>query len=182
MIDAAEELRCFRHVGGMDASDTDCLSNLAELITPALPKLTNDFYDQLINDPLTEPHVRGRVEALKQTHQGWLESLFCGDYGEAFMERQRHIGRVHVLAGIPPLFVAASMSFLRAQFPRLVAEHCAGDDRLDCSTCLASLLRLLDLCQYLIDRAYEEHRLDLLSQATGMSRKLIENLVMLNKG
>ena len=39
------------------------------------------------------------------------------------------------------------------------------------------MLRLLDLCQMLIDTAYEAERLRLLSEATGMRVALIENLI-----
>ena len=43
----------------------------------------------------------------------------------------------------------------------------------------SGVLRLLDLCQSLIDTAYEAERLRLLSEATGMTPTLVENLIAL---
>ena len=104
--------------------------------------------------------------------------LFSGDYGETFMARQRRIGEVHVAAGIPPLFVAASMSFLRGAFPEEIefAARAVGEP---IGICTGVVLRLLDLCQYLIDSAYEAERMRRLTAATGMSLVLLENLISL---
>lgn len=94
------------------------------------------------------------------------------------MARQRRIGEVHVAAGIPPLFVAASMSFLRGAFPEEIeiAARTVGDP---IGICTGVVLRLLDLCQYLIDSAYEAERMRRLTAATGMSLVLLENLIAL---
>lgn len=43
-----------------------------------------------------------------------------------------------------------------------------------------AILRVLDICQMLIDTAYETQRLRLLSEATGMKVALIENLIALS--
>jgi hypothetical protein len=97
-----------------------------------------------------------------------MSELFSGDYGEAFLERQRRIGEVHVRVGIPPLFVAASMSFLRSAFPaEIEASAQAMGEPADVYT--GAVLRLLDLCQYLIDSSYEEKFLE----AAGISPELM---------
>ena len=85
------------------------------------------------------------------------------------MARQRRIGEVHVAAG---------MSFLRGAFPAEIeiAARAVGDP---IGICTGVVLRLLDLCQYLIDSAYEAERMRRLTAATGMSLVLLENLISL---
>ena len=166
------------HISGFSPEDEEHLGHLGKHLVPRLPELTDRFYERLLADERTRPHVEGRVEQLKKTHIAWLTELFAGDYGEAFMARQRRIGEVHVAAGIPPIFVAASMSFLRGAFPAEIeiAARAVGDP---IGICTGVVLRLLDLCQYLIDSAYEAERMRRLTAATGMSLVLLENLISL---
>jgi|GEM_PF-1390601 len=176
----ALQLNTFINVGGLCDEDKERLARIGPKVQPFIAKLTDRFYEQLESDPLTGWFVEGRVEQLKVTHLQWLEELFAGDYGEAFVHRQGQIGRAHVKAGIPPLFVAASMSYLRSAFPPLVEEHCEEHVGGEFGACIGAVMRMLDFCQFLIDRAYEEDRMQRLCEATGMSRKLLENLVKLN--
>ena len=62
---------------------------------------------------------------------------------------------------VPPRlfpYHAASMSFLRAALPPVIAENVP--DQHDMGKAVAALLRLLDLCQYLIDRKYNDALMD----------------------
>ncbi len=53
-------------------------------------------------------------------------------------------------------------------------------DKVESVTALSSaIVRMLDLCHFLIDYAYEQDRLKRLTQATGLSLPLLENLMML---
>lgn len=82
---------------------------------------------------------------------------------------------MHVKVRVPPLFVAASMSFLRAAFPTIVAKHVNDTDL--AGKAVGSLLRLLDLCQYLIDRKYNATLMDNL----GISPALLTRLQTIAK-
>lgn len=172
------DIQTLIHISGFSTEDEAHLHHLGQHLVPRLPEITERFYGRLLADERTSPHVEGRVEQLKETHIAWLTELFSGDYGEEFIARQRRIGEVHVAAGIPPLFVAASMSFLRGAFPEEIeiAARTVGDP---IGTCTGVVLRLLDLCQYLIDSAYEAERMRRLTAATGMSPVLLENLIAL---
>lgn len=163
-------------ISGFGADDMEHIGHLGKHLLPRLPDITERFYERLLANERTRPYLEGRVEQLKKTHLAWLTELLAGDYGKTFRDRQRHIGEVHVAAGIPPLFVAASMSFLRSALPMEVeiAAQSAGEPF---GRCTASLLRLLDLCQYLIDSAYEAERMRRLTNATGMSVPLLNNLI-----
>lgn len=148
----------FCNISGLSKEDQDMLTRVGELITPAIPALTGRFYEVLQEDPQTAPYLDGRLDVLKKTHIAWMKELFAGDYGEDFIRRQEKIGEAHVRVRVPPLFVAASMSFLRAALPEVVSRNM--QDTQVAGKAIASLLRLMDLCQYLIDRAYNHSLMD----------------------
>jgi predicted regulator of Ras-like GTPase activity (Roadblock/LC7/MglB family)/truncated hemoglobin YjbI len=149
---ANQPLHAFCQDVGFTVEDQAVIKSLRGLMRPLLPSLTERFYKVLLADPKMAPYVQSRVEMLKQTHQAWLESLFEGDYGPAFVRRQQEIGEAHTRANIPPIFFAASMAFLRAAFPPLLTANIANPA--EQALAGSSLLRLLDLCQYLIDPKY----------------------------
>ncbi len=173
----AEKLRVFLHVNGFCNEEHRRLVALAPRLLPHLPEVTDAFYARLLGDPHTAAYIEGRVEQLKQTHLRWLEALLTSPVNRDFVEAQLRIGRTHVTARIPPLFVAASMSHLRSVTPALIEEE-VGEHAGDVA---GTVLKLLDLCQYLIDYAYEQDRLNRITCATGLSRPLLENLIALKR-
>ncbi len=151
-------LSTFCHIGGLCAEDQDVMARVAPFITPHLADLTEDFYAVLLTDEQTAPYLKDRIDTLKKTHLMWMNDLFSGNYDEAFIKRQEKIGDVHVKVRVPPLFVAASMCFLRAAIPPIINQNVP--DATESSSAVASLMRLLDLCQFLIDRKYSEALMD----------------------
>jgi hypothetical protein len=172
-----EELRIFKNVSAFTENDEAKLRESASVIIPHIAAVTDEFYKQLADEPKTAKYIEGRVDHLKTTHIQWLHALFTGSYDETFIESQLRIGRTHVSAKIPPLFVASSMSYLRSAFPKLINEEIHDDKA--AGELAGAVLRILDLCQYLIDHAYEQDRLKRLTEATGLSRPLLENLIAL---
>ncbi|MBU2788403.1 hypothetical protein HFQ13_09350 [Acidithiobacillus sp. VAN18-1] len=169
--DKDANLSTFCNVSGLCADDQAILARIAPLVFPSLPALTNRFYEELANDQQTSLFIEGKIDALKKTHMAWMQDLFSGDYGEAFLIRQEKIGHVHVAVKIPPVFVAASMSFLRGALPAIIAELVA--DKNEAAHATSAILRLLDLCQYLIDRSYTQTMMDNL----GISPALLNRLM-----
>ncbi len=176
----ADAVAVFTNINGFSDQDKRNIAKGAALIVPHIPTMTDEFYKQLMAEPLTAEYLEGRVDHLKKTHVQWLEALFVGQYDTAFYESQLRIGTTHVTAKIPPLFVAASMSYLRAAFPRIIEQEFKGGVGEESAGAIAgAILKTLDLCQFLIDYAYEQGRLSRLSTATGLSRPLLENLISL---
>ncbi len=147
-----QTLHVFCQDVGFTAQDQEIIKSLRSLMHPLLPSLTERFYKVLLADPQMAPYIQNRVDMLRKTHQAWLESLFEGDYGPAFVRRQQEIGEAHTRANIPPIYFAASMVFLRAAIPALLTNNISNPA--DQALAGSSLLRLLDLCQYLIDPKY----------------------------
>ena len=174
----SSDVQTLMHIGGFSSGYEEHLRHLGQYLVPRLPELTDRFYECLLANELTCPYVERRVEQLKKAHIAWLTELFSGDYGEDFMARQRRIGEIHVAVGIPPPFVASSMSFLRSAFPNEI-EIIARSLGEPIGICTGMILRLLGLCQYFIDSAYEAERMRRLTAAIGMSPALLENLIAL---
>ncbi len=169
-------LEIFCQVGGLSREDQAVLTAVHQYIHPLIPSLTDRFYEVLGEEPEIAPYIAGRVDQLKKTHIVWLESLFAGDYGIEFIKRQEKIGETHVRVRVPPLFVAASMAFLRGALPPVLAAKIP--DPAEAVSATASLLRLFDLCQYLIDRKYAEVLMDNL----GISPALLTRLQTVGRG
>ncbi|OYY73462.1 MAG: hypothetical protein B7Y40_09595 [Gammaproteobacteria bacterium 28-57-27] len=177
-----DHIALFKHVNGFTDADSAAVQAVSSILVTIAPQLTDEFYDQLVSHPETNKHIEGRLDALKATHRQWMTELFTGPHDETFFARQEIIGVVHVKVKIPPLFVSSSMSFLRHEVVHMLHAK-AESGELTCEqfeAASSAILRLLDLCQMLIDTAYEAERLRLLSEVTGMKLRLIENLIALN--
>ena len=113
------DLAEFLSHNGFCEADANCLQALHPHISPLLPALTEAFYERILASDAMRPFVIDRVDSLKQTHLRWMNMLFSGPFDDQFVQIHQHIGEVHLKQKIPPLFVASSMAFLRAEMPKL---------------------------------------------------------------
>ena len=167
-----EELKGFLDFGEQDAAR---LKTLGPIFAQHGASITDDFYVVLGKNPETAKLIEGRVDALKATHGRWMGELFAGDYGEAYFGGRMRIGIVHVKIGLSPYYVEATMTHIRNAAERVIHQNVA--DRAEATASFNSLLKLLDLDLMVINIAYQEERLDLLTKVTGMKRGLLENLI-----
>ncbi len=173
-----DALRVFQNIGGFNDVDKALLKKHGSDLVSFIPAVTDAFYQQLLEEEQTEKYIEGCVDHLKETHIAWITSLLSGNYDDTFMETQLRIGVTHVEVGIPPLFVASSMSYLRSGLAKVVEKELS--DKVESIADLSgAIVRVLDLSHFLIDYAYEKDRLKRLTQATGLSLPLLENLIAL---
>ena len=168
-----EDLDVLLDINNFTNEDIDRLRQLQSVIEAKLPALTERFYVQLQNNETTAVFLEGRLEALKATHLQWMKDLFTREFNEEYVAFLWNIGRVHAKLHIAPLFVAASMSFLRSEIPSIISEEIAdglGKNRADL---IASVLKILDINQFVIDSSYN----DRLLEVTGISKKLLQRLM-----
>jgi truncated hemoglobin YjbI len=158
-----------------DGADITRLVALLPVFVRHGQRITDDFYARLGENPTTAALIEGRVEALKATHRVWMLELFGGEYGAEYLQRRLRIGMAHVRVGLPPMYVEAVMHHVRAAGERVIQDTITDSD--DASAHVASLYKILDIDLALINLAYNEARLDLVSTQTGMKRTLIENLI-----
>ncbi len=155
--------------------DIENLKALRPLFAEHGGALTDRFYDKLNAVPETAALIEGRVDSLKKTHGIWMDQLFAGDYGEAYFEGRWKIGLTHVRVNVPPHYVEAVVSFLRAESEHLLARELK--DPAMVAKRHASVLKILDIDLMVINFAYAAERIDRLCNFTGMSKKLIERCI-----
>ena len=165
-----KNLKTFCNIGGLCQEGQHALAEVFPLLEAKLPQVTDEFYRLLLDDAQTAPYLEGRIDTLKQTHLNWIRDILGGVYDDDFISRQEKIGEVHVKVRIPPHFVAASMSHLRAALPLLIQSEVS--DSAKAGQAIKALLQVLDLCHYLIDRRYSETLMDNL----GISPALLNRL------
>ncbi len=164
----------------LDARDAEILREFAPRIDPRLPAITDAFYERLSAEPATAPFLEGRLERLKTTHLAWLRGLFSGEYGEAFFERQFEVGQVHVRVKLDSLWVDTVMNILRTHLFRAILETAADEE--EAASVFGAVLKVMDTALMVINLAYNEHRLDLIHDVTGMPRALLERLIQVGVG
>ncbi len=166
------DLKKFIAFGEEDISN---LKSLAPIFATHGPAITDRFYEKLEKVPSTAALIEGRVDTLKVTHCQWMNELFAGEYGEAYFERRKKIGLVHVRINVPPHYVEAVVSFLRGESEMLLARELK--DSAVVAAKHSSVLKILDLDLMIINLAYAAERVDRLCNFTGMSKKLIERCI-----
>ncbi len=174
---AFEAMTRFLELGPGDA---EILRAFAPRIDDRLPAITEAFYARLVAEPATAPFLEGRLEGLKKTHLAWLRSLFSGEYGEAFFQRQFEVGQVHVRVELDSLWVDSVMNILRTELFRAILE--TASDRQEAVAVYSAVLKVMDTALMVINLAYNEHRLDLIHDVTGMPRALLERLIQVGVG
>ncbi len=161
----------------LEFSDADAANLVA--LAPVFEKhgehITNHFYESLLAYPKTAAIIEGRVETLKGTHRRWMKELFAGEYGESFFNTHYRIGQVHVTHNINPEYVSAVTSVLRTYGRIAIFEELGNTE--EAAQKADSLAKVLELGLLVINLAYADERVERITKVTGMSRKLIENLI-----
>lgn len=170
-----EELDTVLRFTGLTEADLDRLKKVGPLVTPKLPALNDVFYDLLLKDPKMASFMTEKVDVagLKEKVLKWLTNLFTGVVDEEFVQYQEKIGHTHGKFRIAPVAVAPAMTLLRLEIPKLLSEQeldGIGETHEDVE---ASVVRLLDLTHFLMDRSYH----DRLIEVTGISKSLVERLM-----
>lgn len=171
-MDTFDEIKSFV---GFDSTDESNLISLQPIFTIHGPAIINGCHEILHDFPATAKLIEGREEALKAAHNRWIQGLFCGEYGPDYFESRRRIGQVHVQIELPPHFVEGVMSHIRSKaFEAILAET---SDSLEAARHYDSLLKILDLDLLIINKAYRDERIERIASVTGISRKLVENVI-----
>lgn len=110
---------------GFTEADSDNLRLLAPFAVPLITPTVARFYEAILRHPgarsvLASPD---QVTRLRFSLSNWIETLFCGEYGEEYVQSRSMIGRVHVRVGLPQHYMFSAMEVvwqeLRDGFRRL---------------------------------------------------------------
>jgi signal transduction histidine kinase len=129
----------------------------AELVTPHLVALIDDFYDEIGRHPNALKVITGgqaQIERLKGTLRQWLRELVAGRYDKNYVARRWQVGWRHVEIGLEQVYTNAALSRLRLGLMRVLHETWPGD-RTSLQDTIRSVNKLLDLDLAIIEDAYQ---------------------------
>ena len=142
-------------------SDEDAgrVRRLAPLVESSFDRIVASFYEDLLRDPATAAILDspGQVERLQVSLRRWLEELFSLEFTPQYIDSRWRVGWRHVEIGVPQVYIALGLGRLRARLIEAVIDAWPdGED--DLVAHVASLNKLIDIDQALIEDAYEaEH-------------------------
>ncbi len=143
----------------------------APLLTPHIPALVEDFYDEIGRHPGALKVITGgpaQVERLKGTLARWIAELLAGDYGPAYVARRWRVGWRHVEIGLDQAFTNVAMSRLRSGLIHALHLSWAGDADGLLATA-GALNRAIDLDLALIEDAYQAEYMSRLAASERMA-------------
>jgi two-component system NtrC family sensor kinase len=143
-------------VGWTEAS-AQCVAATAELLTPYLPALIDDFYDEIERHPNARKVIAGgeaQIKRLKGTLIQWLRDLLSGRYDREHVTQRWQVGWRHVEIGLEQVYPNAALSRLRLGLMRVLYDNWRGSPK-ELQDTVCSLNKLLDLDLAIIEDAYQ---------------------------
>ena len=98
----------------IDSSTTATLQAARAIIEPHLDRILDEFYAHVRSYPkmtglFTSAEAMARARSMQRNH--WLNYVFMGEFGTAYMEQVSCIGRTHERAGLEPRWYLAGYCF-----------------------------------------------------------------------
>jgi PAS domain S-box-containing protein len=159
---------------GLTESDAALLASLQAVAAPHFASIADEFYAviRLHEGAFSVLQDEAQARRLHASLQTWLADLLSGTYDETWVDRQAHVGQVHVRVGLDLRYMVTAMSRVRVSLQRLAAESlgdAATPTRLAiariCDLALAIMLESYkDDLVARIDRAREREQQDIRSQ------------------
>lgn len=134
---------------------------VAPLVRPHLPRLIDDFYDEIERHPAARRVITGgapQVERLKGTLLRWLEDLFEGNYDADYVARRWRVGCRHVEIGLDQVYTNVALSRLRSGLINVIDRHWTRPYH-ELITAVSAIDKLLDLDLAIIEDAYQHEYL-----------------------
>jgi hypothetical protein len=107
-----------------------CLKEIAPIVIPHLPKVTDAFYVRLITSPITSKFLEkyeDQLDYLKKTHLDWLVSLFTVDVNADFAKNMLRVGDAHIAIHLPLDFMTGAMSLINKGVIQIIMTEFAED-------------------------------------------------------
>ncbi|MFZ5610331.1 MAG: protoglobin domain-containing protein [Pseudomonadota bacterium] len=126
---------------------SEILRDFWPALQEALPKILDDFYRHVTDEPALARLVDGQVERLKMTQSAHWARLFSGRFDTAYMESVRVIGLAHNRIGLSPRWYIGGYSFVLTRLLDLAATHYANAASYSAAAVNAAVTRavLLDM-------------------------------------
>lgn len=179
-IDFQEMVQRTKRLTGFSTEHEVLLIQAARLIMPRLPRVTEAFYEILGSIPSAQPFLSGRVDALKETHLRWLQSLFTGPFDEAYAKQMYKVGMAHVRVKLPVEFMQGAATLIMGELTKSLSE--SGLEAKTQAKVLVAVNGVIGFSIAIMQESYQSsslaEELEKFLAITGMSRVLFNNLAM----
>jgi len=145
---------------GFSNEDARTLVEIALVVEPHLPALSERFYAELRRHPRAMAVLTGgsrQAERLKLTLQEWARGLFRGDYGARYADERSRIGSRHVRLGVPQPYVIEAMAVVAEFLHEVLRRNLPEESR--CDRAAAAMRRILAVDLTLMCDTYLEDSL-----------------------
>lgn len=155
-----------------DKEDGPVLAEVGKILVPEGPKLSDYFYDHLMNTKSTKKVMEeeGRLERQKKTLAQWFEDLFTGPYDESYANKMLSVGYLHVKVKVEQRHVTAMYAKVQ-EFCCSVINEKVEDNAL-AEKYNRAIAKILAFNMALMSEAY----LDGVVDAAGWSTQLLKNM------
>ncbi|MCG7983073.1 MAG: protoglobin domain-containing protein [Candidatus Thiodiazotropha lotti] len=172
-------LQYAKQFSGVTDDMENTLQGLYERVKPHMAEVTDSFYAVLLDIPKAKPFLVERIDALRETHIKWLESVFSGPFDLTYVKAMYRVGDVHVKAKLPVEFMAGSMALVTTRLHQLLGTI-FKDDPKQLMESVTAVDAILGFTLMVMQQSYESSRLaeelEKFLKITGMSRTLFDNL------
>jgi PAS domain S-box-containing protein len=148
---------------GLSDADAELLSRFRPVAAPHFRAIADEFYAVVRMHAGAFAVLQDEAQAarLHASMQVWLGDLLSGRYDTAWVERQAHVGEVHVHVGLEPRYVIAAMSRITTALARLSRD--ASD--LDSPALRAAIARVTNVALAILIESYKDHLLGRVERA-----------------
>lgn len=160
---------------GLEPEDEQLLIQEASRLKPHFPTVTDAFYAELNTLPEAAPFLEGKVDALKSTHNLWLNRLFSGPYDADFAAWMHRVGVIHVQARLPEKFMTCGIGLINKHLiPLLPVVYAEEPEKV--GPMLKALNAATSFCLLIMLESYRGHELERFMEVTGINQTLYHNL------
>lgn len=167
--------KCF---SGLSPDKEALLQKSQQDFLPHIPKVTDNFYQNLAKIPQAQIFLNHKVEQLKQTHIKWTQDLLTGPYDDGFTRSLYRIGEVHVRVNLPVEFMSGGITLIASELYELTARL-YKDDSEKIIKLTQAFNSALGYSLFVMQKSYHAsvgEALERFLEITGMSRALYEKL------
>lgn len=146
-----------KSISGLTPELENCLKEIAPLVIPRLPEVTDAFYVRLITSPNTSKFLQkyaDQLDGLKKTHLDWLISLFTVDMNAEFAKNMARVGEVHVGIQLPLDFMTGAMCLINKGMIQIIIEE-FGDDKAKSAKALQAVSAVTGLVLIIMQQSYQ---------------------------
>jgi PAS domain S-box-containing protein len=157
-----------------EAGDQAALRDIAPSVRPHFRRIAEEFYQRLEEHP---DAVRvfadsAQVQRLKSTLCDWMELLLTGPWDDAYYQKRRRIGHMHVKIALPQRYMFGAMDLIRVAMIEIAGRALENDAAVRDRT-VAAICKILDLELTIMLETYRDAFVDKVQHLERVEKELL---------